>query len=149
MIIEMGGEELPIPSARNLMKTLSGDSIFVFGCDKDKFYTCVGIGTVVKIQKGDELDIVYMFFGKKTRQIVVKHNHARRQIYSLKRGQLAWFYGTYKNYGNKVHLYAKGFQAWYVPKAIDIKNYDLDSIEEMEKTQETDMINFLDQFEEK
>ena len=151
MIIEMGGEELPIPNAKNLLKSLKGESIFVFGCDKDKYYSCLGVGTVINIQKGNEIDVVTMWFGKVSRTIVVKLNHARRQIYSLKKGQLAWFFGTYKYYsgGKKIYFYAKGFQAWYVPKAIDIKHYDLDSIEEMEKEKEIDMINFLDQFEEK
>lgn len=149
MIIEYSGQEAYIPNAKHIMKTLRGESIFVFGCDKDKFYTCAGIGTVVKVEHGQELDMVTMYFGRVSRSIVVKNNHARRQIYTLKKGQLAWFFGMYKYYegGKKIYFYAKGFQAWYVPKALDIKNYDLDSIDEMQN--ETSLLNFLDQFEEK
>ena len=152
MIISYGGINAYIPNAKHILKSIKNESLFVYGYDNEKQrYNCFGIGTVWKVEKGERVDLVYMNFGKITRPILVTHNHARRQIYSLKRGQLAWFYGFYKyaEGHKKLYLYAKGLQAWYVPKALDIKNYDLESIDEMETKEETDLINFLDQFEEK
>ena len=136
-----------IPDAKNLVKCIGGESIFFFGKTKDdKGLISVGVGTVVKIEKGNEMDMVMMNFGFVARRIIVKHNHARRQIYTLKKGQLAWFYGFAKYYDKKLCLFAKGFQGWYVPKALDIKNYDDDQLVELEQEQEQDLVNFLDQF---
>ena len=44
-------------------------------------------------------------------------------------------------------MLAYGFNAWYVPKSLDIKNeeYDLDTIEELTKDNETSVLNFLDE----
>lgn len=142
-----------IPDISGLMHCTLHETLFVFGCvegNKD-YRQCIGLGRVGKVLKGDDLDIVYMNFGRRYgRQIIVKHNHARRQIYTLKKGNLAWFYGYYKVYKKKDGIretvfFAKGFQGWYVPKALDIKNYDLDSIEQIEKENEIDMTNFIDE----
>ena len=79
---------------------------------------CVGIGLVKKIEKGEDFDVVGMDFGRGfTRDIYVKNNHARRQIYTLKKGQYAWFYGLMKYYTlngkTKPSFFAKAFQGWY------------------------------------
>ena len=138
-----------IPSLDNLLRTSKHESLFVFGSTEDEQdkMICAGIGRVTFIEKGEKFDIVGMNFGRSwSRRIVVCHNHARRQIFTLKRGQLAWFYGYFKVYTiekkKRALFYAKGFQGWYVPKMVDIKNYE----GEMEQVQnETDLTNFLDE----
>lgn len=114
----------------------------------DKTY-CLGVGTVTTIKKGEEFDLVGMDFGRGyTREIYVKNNHARRQIYTLKKGQLAWFYGFMKVYvidnKRKSTLYAKGFQGWFVPKNMDIIKIDPEDIETLTKSKES-KINFIDE----
>lgn len=114
----------------------------------DKNY-CIGVGTVYLIQKGEEFDLVKMNFGSGLREIFVKLNHARRQIYTLKRGQLAWFFGYIKFYKDmngksKSTLFAKGFQGWYVPKQMDIKQLDPNEIDKLEEENES-KLNFLDE----
>lgn len=116
---------------------------------KDKNY-CLGVGIVKVIQKGEEFDLVGMDFGRGySRQIFVKLNHARRQIYTLKRGQLAWFFGYLKVYREKDGkpksvLFAKGFQGWYVPKNMDIKKIDPNEIDKLEEENES-KLNFIDE----
>ena len=137
-----------IPDMDNLLRTSKHESLFVFGSseeDKEKMI-CAGIGRVTFIEKGEKFDLVGMNFGRSySRRIVVVGNHARRQIFTLKRGQLAWFYGYFKVYNfekrKKVLFYAKGFQGWYVPKMVDIKNYE----GEIDKIEDTDLTNYLDE----
>lgn len=113
----------------------------------DKVY-CLGVGTVTAIQKGEEFDLVCMDFGRGfSREIFVKNNHARRQIYTLKRGQLAWFYGFMKSYiqegRKKASFFAKGFQGWYVPKNMDIIKIKPDDVDKLTEENES-KLNFLD-----
>ena len=116
--------------------------------DKDRIF-CLGVGLVKFIEKGKEFDIVGMDFGKGfCRHIYVKHNHARRQIYTLKRGQLGWFYGFMKIWHDKegkpnTSYFAKGFQGWYVPKNMDIMRVDTDDFEEMSQENES-KLDFID-----
>ena len=117
--------------------------------EENKMTIAVGIGLVKVIQKGEEFDLVGMDFGRGyTREIYVKNNHARRQIYTLKKGQYAWFYGLMKCYkiGNskKSCLFAKAFQGWYVPKNFDIKQLDPEEIEKLTEENES-KINFIDE----
>lgn len=110
---------------------------------------CIGIGIVKTIQKGEEFDLVGIDFGRGfPREIYVKHNHARRQIYTLKKNQLAWFYGTMKVYTvdgkRKASFFAKGFQGWYVPKNMDIIKIDPNEIDKLQEETES-KINFIDE----
>ena len=110
---------------------------------------CLGVGVVRTIQKGDEFDLVGIDFGRgKPREIFVKSNHARRQIYTLKKGQYAWFYGEYKCYNDngktKSCMYAKAFQGWYVPKNMDIIKLDPNEIDKLTQENES-KINFIDE----
>ena len=78
---------------------------------------CLGVGIVKVIQKGEEFDMVGIDFGRGySRQIIVKNNHARRQIYTLKKGQLAWFYGYMRSYRiegkTQTTFFAKGTWTW-------------------------------------
>lgn len=115
----------------------------------NKLTYCVGIGIVKVIQKGEDFDLVGMDFGAGFyRDIYVQHNHARRQIYTLKKGQYAWFYGFmriyWENKTKKSCLYAKAFQGWYVPKNFDIKKLDPNDIDELTQENESKM-NFIDE----
>ena len=145
------GREFYAPEANSFVKRLKGESLFIFGEEEDKTHQvlCLGVGRVTYVQKGKEMDLVKINFGRHyARKIIVKHNHARRQIFSLVKGQLAWFYGSMKVYttedGIKTWLFAKGFQPWYVPKVMDIKHYDTDTFEELKQEEEKDMLHYLD-----
>ena len=116
--------------------------------DKKRTY-CIGVGVVKKIEKGESFDIVRMDFGKGYwREIIVRMNHARRQIYTLKCGQLAWFYGFAKTYAEgrrrKIYLFARGLQGWFTPKNLDIKKLDPEDIEELTKENES-KLDFIDE----
>ena len=127
------------------------ESLLFMGAPKesnDKTF-CVGVGIVKTIQKGEEFDLVGIDFGRGfAREIYVKNNHARRQIYTLKKGQLAWFYGYMKVYTlegkKKVSMFAKGFQGWFVPRNMDIIKIDPNDIETMTEENES-KINFIDE----
>ena len=140
-----------VPDISNIVKSSKNESLFFLDKDiEDKNYAlCIGVGRVTFVEKGEKLDIVGINFGRKySRRILVYKNHARRQIFTLKRGQLAWFYGIARTYYEdekiKLALIAKGFQAWYVPKMLDIKSYDLETVDELEKENENSMLTFLD-----
>lgn len=155
-----------VPNTDGIMEHSKGESLMFFGVAKSNnknYRLCWGVGSVAKIEHGDKCDCVYMKFGlsKKFKQIIVIHNQARRQIMTLKRGQVATFYGmskiwtftyetpTGKHYSKrKVVLYAFGFQAWYTPRAVEIKKEwgDNEDIDTMETQTEEDLMNFLDQF---
>lgn len=134
------------------VKTFRGESLMYLGSmpKYPKHHWCLGVGTVYRVKKGENVDLVYINFGKYTREILVINNHARRQIYTLKRGQLATYYGFYRMYKNKKgkvfsKFYAQGFNAWYVPKTMDIKRYDTTDLEHLENEQETDLSSFIDE----
>ncbi len=79
----------------------------------------------------------------------MQYNHARRQLLTLKRGQLATFYGKYRFYLEKGKpkslFYAYGLQAWFVPRALDIKQMDLEAYEKMQLEEEKSMLNLIDE----
>lgn len=127
------------------------ETLFFLGSprDKAKYTICVGIGIVKVIEIGQDFDFVKIDFGAGfSRPIIVKNNHARRQIYTLKKGQYAWFYGTicyYRENGKmQATLYAKAFQGWYVPKNMDIKQIDPNEIEKLSQENQS-KINFIDE----
>ena len=143
--------EFAIPKVIKLVNHSFHETLLFLGppLDKQDYTICVGIGLVKKIEKGEHFDLVGMDFGAGyTREIFVKNNHARRQIYTLKKGQYAWFYGLIKYYikdGKKWStLYAKAFQGWYVPKNMDIVKIDPDEIDKLTKENES-KINFIDE----
>ena len=101
-----------------------------------KTQVVLGVGLVKRIEKGQDFDIVKMSFGwRYWREIIVRDNHARRQIYTLKRGQYAWFFGKRRSYiiGGKLKCtyYATALQGWYVPKNMDIKQIDQSEIDKL------------------
>lgn len=125
-----------------------GERLIYFGAySRTKATICVGIGTLLKVQKGNKFDIITMDFGRYQRKIIVKLTQARKMVYTMKVNQLAWFVGTRKTYNEgkgkdrKVHsmFYAIGFQGWYVPNVFDIKQVDPQDIveEKLEKKAES------------
>lgn len=127
------------------------EALFLLGSPKEdeRKKIVVGIGIVRTIEKGQDFDLVGMDFGGGfKREIFVKNNHARRQIYTLKKSQYAWFYGIIGFYNKEgkpcSQLYAKAFQGWFVPKNIDIKKVDPNEIERLTEENES-KINFIDE----
>lgn len=140
-----------MPDATRVVQYAIHDTLWYLGSplEDNEMTICVGIGIVKKIEKGEDFDLVGMDFGRGyARDIYVKNNHARRQIYTLKKGQLAWFYGFMKCYKidgkKKANLFAKGFQGWFVPKNMDIMKVDPNDIVEMTEENES-KINFIDE----
>lgn len=139
-----------------------------FGYHNEKRYRLFyGIGKVMNVVKGDKVDLVYMKFGAfdetLVRLVVVYHNHARRQIMTLKRGQYAQVYGLARYFRQKIErdnktymklkigLYAIAMQGWFVPTMLDIKKMPTneDLIIDPDKNAKHDMEMFesvLDQF---
>ena len=141
-----------LPELMNYVLFSKEEFLWFLGIENNEYRRkpCVGVGRVTFVEKGNKLDIVGINFGRSySRRIIVVSNHARRQIYTLKKGQLAWFVGYIKIFTEegkvKSQLFAKGFQGWYVPKTIDIKNYDLDSIEPLKDENEKDTQKFIDE----
>lgn len=146
-------EEYIIPDISNLVRCFNSETIFIFGIDsqKTKYRWCLGVGRVTGIKQGENFDLLYLNFGRNySREIIVQYNHARRQLLTLKKGQFATFYGKFKmiineNGKKQMILYAIGLQAWYVPKAMDIRQIDLDAYEKLQQEQETSMLNLIDE----
>lgn len=152
--IRVKDQEFNLPKFSNLVHSFKWESLFAFG-GYEKYPNCkqvFGFGWVEKIEKGDKFDIVKINFGRTSpRTIVVISNRARRQIYTLKRGQYCIYLGHYRVLKSKYRegeydylFYANALQGLYVPKAVDIRNYDGEDEELMEK--EESLLDFLDQF---
>lgn len=126
----------------------SGEPLIYLGKNKDDYIAFMGVGTVCRVEKGERADRVLMHFGVALKSLYVVNNHARRQIYTLKKGQLAMVVGTCKVFqdkGRRAMYFANGFLAWYVPKMLDIKKYDTEDLEKLEEEQDTDLTNYLDE----
>ena len=149
--VKIRGHKFAIPDVTRLTHYSQHETLLFLGAplqEKD-FTICLGVGLVKTIQKGEEFDLVGMDFGRGySRQIYVKNNHARRQIYTLKKGQYAWFYGVMRcltiDGKPNTTLYAKAFQGWYVPKNMDIMKIDPKDIDKLSQENES-KINFIDQ----
>lgn len=128
-----------------------GETLFFCDVNDKGATTLMGIGKVCAVQKGENIDKVILYFGTKTRPVYVVSNHARRQIYTLKRGQYCWFLGYLKgikdrkNGKMKPFIFALGFLAWYVPKMVDIEKYDVEELEKLEEENANDLSGFLDE----
>lgn len=157
------------PNFAGNMEYMLGESLMLFGKQKyhGKYYRpFYGVGVVYRVVKGDKQDLVYVRFGcfqnVKHRLIVVYHNHARRQILTLKRGQCCQVYGICRTYttditlngekakGVKLGLYAIAINGWYVPTMLDIKrlptNDDLVEMSEKEKDLAQTFDDILNEF---
>lgn len=153
---KLNQEEYITPTFAGNMEHLLNESIMLFGYslhNGKKYRLFYGIGIVYRVVKGDTQDLVYVNFGmfpqQKNRLVVVYENHARRQIMTLKRGQVCQVYGLCRTYTTEVEIngekkkgirlgfYARAIQGWYVPTMLDIRrmpvNEDLVSPSEKEK----------------
>lgn len=151
--VRIRNHEYSLPDISRIVRAPKHETLFMLGVPKGKenYNMVVGIGLVRRIEKGEEFDLVGMDFGSGfIRDIYVKNNHARRQIYTLKKNQYAWFYGVmhfwYDKENNKstISMFAKAFQGWYVPKNMDIKKLDPGEIEKLTEENES-KINFIDE----
>ena len=147
------------------MECMPNESIMFYGTVSEKgrsYRLFYGLGVVYRIVKGEKSDLVYVNFGiidkHKARIVVIYDNHARRQLLTLKRGQICQIYGLcryspYEWKGMKrirLGLYARGIIGWYVPTMYDIKrmdkNEDLVSPSEKEKEFMENYDEILDSF---
>ena len=137
--------------------SLGDSNILIFGKPIGKYHQFKGIGQIIRISRGNRMDIVGAKFGMfdKVRDIVVSNSVARKQILTLKRGQWAEFYGhakllkfwdsKYKKYYPQWCFYAYCLQGQYVPKAFDMKKLE----EDINNGEETNQIDELDKDREK
>lgn len=111
--------------------------IYLGACEvkRKQYRTFIGWGKVVRIQKGDKIDLVTLKFGFRVLKVIASLNHARRMAQALKRGHICSVFGLARIQYNEwidhktkeprkgyVHrLYAMGFQDWYVPKMADLR----------------------------
>ncbi len=146
-----------------------GETLILFGYDmynKKRFRPFYGVGVVCRVVKRERVDLIYVNFGMfsnhQTRVVVAYDNHSRRQVLTLKRGQVCQVYGicrTYrtecevngeKRYGIRLGLYAKGILGWYVPTMMDIRkmpiNEDLVNATDKEEELGNMFEDVLDQF---
>lgn len=144
-------KEFYVPDIGKLLKSSKNESLILFGKAEyeQRYCLCLGVGRVCSIKTGEKFDWVRINFGRKySRNIVVKNNHARRQIYTLKKGQIAWFYGYYATYTNEQGklesvLYAIAFQGWFVPKMFDIRKIDTDLPQEISEQEQEEMQSLI------
>ena len=145
-------KEFYVPDITKLLKGSKNESLIFFGKSEHEQRYCLvlGVGRVTSIKTGNDFDWVKINFGRHyARNIIVKNNHARRQIYTLKKGQLAWFYGFYSVYRNdkgKIEsiMYALGFQGWFVPKMFDIRHIDTDLPQPIDEQEQKEMEQMID-----
>ena len=163
---ELENEECIRPTIAGTMEYLFGESLMLFGTQKfgkKTYRPFYGVGCVYRVVKGEKQDLVYIRFGcfdnVKVRLVVVYHNHARRQLLTLKRGQYCQVYGICRHFksdivvrgketkGLKLGLYAIAINGWYVPTMIDIRklpiNEDLEEPTEKEQKFEDKMEEIL------
>ncbi len=144
-------------NAKRQVHCFQHESLIVLGNDITlPFRWCMGVGTCTKIIKGNDFDLCYINFGRSYgREIIVRDNHARRQLLTLKRGHLTSFIGKFNIYTDKkdrlrVIFYAIGFQDWYLPIAADFKQLKKDSKttdffdSQLSLEEETDYSQFID-----
>lgn len=143
--------------AKRRVSCFQHESLIILGDDITlPFRWCMGVGTCTKIVKGNDFDLCYINFGRSYgREIIVRDNHARRQLLTLKRGHLTTFLGKFNIYTDKkgqlrVIFYAVGFQDWYLPIAADFKQLKKDSNttdffdSQLSLEEETDYSQFID-----
>ena len=158
-----------VPTFTGTMEHTKDESLMLFSYsmyNKKKYRPFYGIGVVYRVVKGEKFDLIYINFGlfkeHKTRLVVAYENHARRQIMTLKRGQVCQVYGMcryfttevevngVKSKGVRLGLYAKAIQGWYVPTMLDIRkmptNEDLVAPSEKEEEVQKTFEEVLDDF---
>lgn len=162
-------EPYVVPVFSGSMEHTKDESLMMFSYsmhNKKRYRLFYGIGVVYRVVKGDKQDLIYINFGMfrehQTRLVVAYENNARRQILTLKRGQVCQVYGVCRYFtteielngkktkGVKLGLYARAIQGWYVPTMIDLKkmpiNDNLEEPTEKEKQVQKTFEDVLDDF---
>lgn len=123
------------------MQHMRNESLMLFDeChyNNKTFKLFYGVGKVYRVVKGDKCDLLYINFGMfpehPRRLVVVIENHSRRQLLTVKRGQVCQVYGMCRYFSKIVKnrvgntkrkvalgLFAYGINGWYVPTMVDIK----------------------------
>lgn len=169
-IDEANEEEIIKSEPNGYMEHLANEALMLFSDAKyrgKKYRLFYGVGKVYRIARGEKQDYVYINFGifhtKKPRLVVVYDNQARRQIMTLKRGQVCQVYGLcryimsevefnngQKKFWRRLGLYASAIQGWYVPTMLDIKkmptNNDIVPQSEKEEDLGETFSSVLDEF---
>lgn len=166
-----------LPNFDNTIHHAKDETLMFFGMEQLKgkeYRSFYGIGVVMRVVKGDKRDLIYINFGMRkygklsnrhTQLVVVEENRARRQLLTLKRGEVCQVYGISRYYGLdkeingeikrvvKLGLYAHALNGWYVPTLVDIKkmpkNEDLVNPSEWEEKFINEEEDILDIFIEK
>ena len=163
---ELNEEEYIVPTFSGQMEHLKDESLMLFSYsvhNKKRYRLFYGIGVVYRVVKGEKQDLVYINFGlfqeHQRRLVVVYENHARRQLLTLKRGQVCHVYGVcryyktdvevngYKTKGIKLGLYARAIMGWYVPTAFDLKKMPVNEDVVAASEKEEELIDLLTQLE--
>ena len=160
---ELSDETLVHPTMGSCIDILKDESLMLFSYawrNKKRYRLFYGIGKVYRVVKGEKQDLIYVNFGafkeNKRRIVVAYENHARRQVMTLKRGQVCQVYGICRYFttkiklngletkGIKLGLYAIAINGWYVPTMFDIRKMPTndDLVEPTEKEE-----NLMDTFE--
>lgn len=131
-----------------IVRGFKNESLIYFGENGlDNDVKVFGVGTVIKIEHGERFDLVMMRFGTIIRKIYVTQPNARKQIYTLKRNQLAQYLGRYKKYRTKRGLaytmVALGFQGWFTPTQFDVVHTESD-VEAFTEEDYDEGVNILD-----
>lgn len=168
-LTKLNKEDRILPTFSGKMEHLKDESLMLFSYSTyngKKYRLFYGIGIVYRVVKGDKQDLVYinfgLFKGHKPRLVVVFENHARRQVSTLKKGQVCQVYGMCRNYmthfelknketkGIRLGLYARALLGWYVPTMLDIRkmpvNEDLVEPSEKEKALQENFEDVLNEF---
>ena len=114
-----------------------GESLeFIGGHHNGRATHFKGMFLPIIIEHGEEFDILRGKFGltQVQRDIIVRHNHARRQLLTVKIGQWCEVFGEARLYRKEVTLpdgkvqhplywglFAMAINGWYVPRMFDVK----------------------------
>ena len=166
---KLKAQTMVFPTESGTMEHLRDESLMLFSYayhNKKRYRLFYGIGKVYRVVKGEKQDLIYINFGvfkeKRTRLVVAFENHARRQIMTLKRGQVCQVYGVCRYFTTKINLrgvetkgvrlglYAIAINGWYVPTMFDIRkmptNTDLVAPSEKEQELQDMFEDVLDDF---
>ena len=163
---ELNEESYIKPQLSGTMEHLKDESLMLFSYsqhNKKRYRLFYGIGVVYRVVKGEKQDLIYINFGifreHPTRLVVAYENHARRQLLTLKRGQVCQVYGIcryykadveingFKTKGIRLGLYARGILGWYVPKMMDIKKMPINEDIVAPTENEEEVMDFLGELE--
>ena len=147
------GKEFEIPNfSQSAFVGYCSSVIFMGACEikRKQYRTFLATGVVMKIRKGDNVDLVTIKAGASCINVVASLNHARRMVMSLKRGHICQVYGycrihygewtdkrTKKKRRGFIHrYYAEGFLDWYLPKSAELRAIGEGDTEELTKNDE-------------